>query len=231
MSRRAVLVGREELTLVDLGLPTVGPEPPKVGNRYTEEEAGELRERLIQLYATKAFQKVAGDKYVWGRGDVDEVSDVVMDDLISGKAIYDSSRAAVRDCLTSGGATHDSSRAAVRRWLYGIVRHKVMDWVRGKIRVSKVFERFAFECRTYDVSAEVKALEALEILEAAGAVTKIKEALARLSESDREVLRLRFTAALPFNEIGRSLGIEEGAAKVRCFRAIKRLRARYEEVA
>lgn len=53
---------------------------------------------------------------------------------------------------------------------------------------------------------------------------QIQEALARLSEIDREVLVMHYLEELSFGEIAAVLGITPGAAKVRHFRALERLR-------
>ncbi len=52
------------------------------------------------------------------------------------------------------------------------------------------------------------------------------DALEMLSETDREVLVMRYLEGLGFGEISAALGITEGAAKVRHFRALERIRDR-----
>jgi RNA polymerase sigma-70 factor (ECF subfamily) len=52
----------------------------------------------------------------------------------------------------------------------------------------------------------------------------VQEALARLSQPDREVLVLRYLEGLSTRETAAALGISEGAAKVRHLRALERLR-------
>ncbi len=56
----------------------------------------------------------------------------------------------------------------------------------------------------------------------------VTDALKRLPSSDREVLILRNVDQLAMAEIAASLGITEGAAKVRHLRALRRLRAELE---
>jgi RNA polymerase sigma-70 factor (ECF subfamily) len=53
---------------------------------------------------------------------------------------------------------------------------------------------------------------------------QLGEALARLAPNDREVLVMCYLEGLTFGEIGAVLGITEGAAKVRHFRALQRVR-------
>jgi RNA polymerase sigma-70 factor (ECF subfamily) len=57
---------------------------------------------------------------------------------------------------------------------------------------------------------------------------RVQTALARLDESDREVLVLRYLEQLSNQETAAVLGIGEGAAKMRHIRALERLRALLE---
>lgn len=58
---------------------------------------------------------------------------------------------------------------------------------------------------------------------------RVQQALANLSERDREVLILRHLEQLPMAEIAAILGISEGAVKVRHLRALSRLQVRLAE--
>ena len=58
---------------------------------------------------------------------------------------------------------------------------------------------------------------------------RIRAALAKLAEPDREVLVMRNLEHLSIAEIAAVLGISEGAAKVRHLRALRRLKALLEE--
>lgn len=53
----------------------------------------------------------------------------------------------------------------------------------------------------------------------------VRAALARLSDDDRELLRLFYYQALDTSEVARRLGATPGAIRVRRFRALHRLRA------
>jgi RNA polymerase sigma-70 factor (ECF subfamily) len=61
------------------------------------------------------------------------------------------------------------------------------------------------------------------------AATDLRLALARLPHRHRLVLVLRYYLDLPFDEIGRTLGISTVAAKARVHRALGRLRAEVPE--
>jgi RNA polymerase sigma-70 factor (ECF subfamily) len=58
---------------------------------------------------------------------------------------------------------------------------------------------------------------------------RVRTALERLSETDREVLILRFMEQLSVEEIGGVLGMGESAVKMRNLRALERLRSLLEE--
>jgi RNA polymerase sigma-70 factor (ECF subfamily) len=58
---------------------------------------------------------------------------------------------------------------------------------------------------------------------------RVRAALERLAERDREVLLLRHFEQLPVKQIAAVLGISEGAAKVRHARALERLRQELDD--
>jgi RNA polymerase sigma-70 factor (ECF subfamily) len=57
----------------------------------------------------------------------------------------------------------------------------------------------------------------------------VRQALARLSEEQREALVLARYHGLPYAEIARTLGISVGAVKTRIFRAVETLKAHFSE--
>jgi RNA polymerase sigma-70 factor, ECF subfamily len=67
-----------------------------------------------------------------------------------------------------------------------------------------------------------------ELLSTTTRVT-VEQALARLEDSDRRVLRLRYADDLTQAEVARRLGLPEGTVKVRLHRARGRLRTMLEE--
>jgi RNA polymerase sigma-70 factor (ECF subfamily) len=54
---------------------------------------------------------------------------------------------------------------------------------------------------------------------------RVRDALRRLRERDRELLTLRYLEQLSTRELAAVLGVSEGAVKVRHLRALERLRA------
>src|SRR5262249_60483998 len=57
----------------------------------------------------------------------------------------------------------------------------------------------------------------------------VREALAELSEEQREALVLARYHGMPYAEIAETLGISVGAVKTRIFRAVEALKARFGE--
>lgn len=58
---------------------------------------------------------------------------------------------------------------------------------------------------------------------------RVRAAMARLSEGDRKLLAMRHIEALSMAQIATALGINEGAAKVRHVRALRRVQSFLEE--
>jgi RNA polymerase sigma-70 factor, ECF subfamily len=117
-----------------------------------------------------------------------------------------------------------AARAAWRRdrrlrpWVFTITARVRVDWLRGQGRptddLDEVLEAAA------DPSDGPG--DALLLRERAG---RVQAALDRLTEPQRVVIHLHRFEDLSFEEIGAVLGISEGAAKLRAFRAYDRLRA------
>ena len=53
--------------------------------------------------------------------------------------------------------------------------------------------------------------------------TQVREAMSRLSDSDREILSLRYDCGLDYSEIEKVIGISQEAARKRVERGVKRL--------
>lgn len=110
------------------------------------------------------------------------------------------------------GASYDGIRP-FRNWLFGIARNV------GLAALSRRSDPEALDrvvlTAPGDPGTMYRTREALRELEAA---------LGRLSESDREVIRLGRIEGRSYREVGGILGVTEGAVKVRVFRALNRLR-------
>jgi RNA polymerase sigma-70 factor (ECF subfamily) len=106
-----------------------------------------------------------------------------------------------------------------RTWMYQIARSAHVDRFRGRAR--EIYE---------DPDALAPPSEApgpAAALEQAQEATLMRRALLLLPEDKREVLVLSRFQGLKYQEIAALLGCEEGAVKVRVFRAMRALKDAY----
>jgi RNA polymerase sigma-70 factor, ECF subfamily len=106
----------------------------------------------------------------------------------------------------------------LRPWAFTIAGRVRMDWLRRQGRAEDDVDEEAItdpEARG-DPAAAALAHERAE---------RVRAALERLPEPQRVVVYLHRFEELGFAEIGRVLGVSEGAAKLRAFRAYGQLRA------
>ena len=97
-------------------------------------------------------------------------------------------------------------------WCFKVGRSRLVDWYRNR-------KSATLACRAAEIKANSSRDTGITSLEYA-----VRTAVASLSERDREMLVLRhFQPAHAFAEISEILGISEGAARVRCHRALGRL--------
>jgi RNA polymerase sigma factor (sigma-70 family) len=112
--------------------------------------------------------------------------------------------------------------AAARAWLYGVARHRLLDFYRhGRVERGALgrlgIERRALSEAEYDRIEDLAASS--ELREAIG------RALAGLAASERAVLRLRIVEEPPYAEVARTLGVSEQTARARTSRALRALRS------
>lgn len=109
-------------------------------------------------------------------------------------------------------------------WLYRIA------WREGIRQVNKEKKRDGFETSLDVVINKPDSNEGqLETLERLETEASVRNSLSRLSPRDREVVAMRFLDELPFAQVAARMNISESAAKVRCHRAMSRLRIILEE--
>ncbi len=101
-------------------------------------------------------------------------------------------------------------------WLYGVARRVLANQRRSTRRRGRLSDRLAAEFVQHDIDPPH--------LEAAEHVTRVANALHRLSPDDAELLRLMAWEALTPGEIATSMGIAPGTARQRISRARQRLR-------
>jgi RNA polymerase sigma-70 factor (ECF subfamily) len=104
-------------------------------------------------------------------------------------------------------------------WLFGICRHVILDAQRASGR------------RGYGPPPEdVSHADPAERLVSADEAEAVREAFARLSDDDRELLELRVLSGLSAEEAASVLGRRPGAVRMAQSRAVARLRRHMAEV-
>ncbi|GAB4224309.1 MAG: sigma-70 family RNA polymerase sigma factor [Acidobacteriota bacterium] len=103
----------------------------------------------------------------------------------------------------------------VRPWAYAIARHVFLMSRRSRTRRARHETTAVVELPDAPVPPEVASL---------GDRDQVRRALAQVSDDHREALVLHHILGLSFREVGRVLGITEGAAKVRAHRGIVTMR-------
>jgi len=106
----------------------------------------------------------------------------------------------------------------ISTWLYRIARRE------GLRHLEKTGKRAEREAPIEAAAAQADPGDGpARILERLESAERVREALARLSPRDREVLALRYLEELKFSELAERLDIPLGTAKVRVHRALARL--------
>lgn len=109
--------------------------------------------------------------------------------------------------------TEYAANASFKNWIFGIVKHKIMDYYQNKYKINKaplVEEIFEAEDNEEDE-------ENLNIKE-----QKISQILSRLPENYSQVLFLRFLKGYTTAEIAKELDLTISNVKVIQYRAIKK---------
>lgn len=116
----------------------------------------------------------------------------------------------------------DPRKGSFAAWLFVIARHKIIDHQRAHKRFWRyVRGRAAPHVQTMDEDALAKVLRDEEI-------AMVYAGFERLSNADRDILALRYSAGLSTRDIGRVLGISDAAARQRLTRARQRLADRLD---
>jgi RNA polymerase sigma factor (sigma-70 family) len=108
-------------------------------------------------------------------------------------------------------------------WLYGVARNCLANAVRGYGRRRRLVDRLG-----NDETAHGRQIVDSPDAERPG--SWVHDALARLSEADREVLRLTAWEELGIDEVAVALGCGRRAASMRLHRARRRLRAEIDRL-
>lgn len=111
---------------------------------------------------------------------------------------------------------------AIRPWTYGIARRVIANYLRGERRRDALTERLANDFARVSGAFPDPA-------DAIVARSHLQDAMAVLSEADREVLSLTAWEGLTADEVAVALGVRSGAARLRLHRARRRLRSALDE--
>jgi len=89
-------------------------------------------------------------------------------------------------------------------WLFRIAHNQVIDYFRRQMRQKTV---------TLDEEIAVNGIDPVDVAERELEIQEVTEALAQISEAQRETFSLRFVAGLSIAEVAKTLGKSEGAVK------------------
>ena len=107
----------------------------------------------------------------------------------------------------------DPRRGTAEMWMWGIVRNAVSD-----------HRRRATPPAADPMSAARGSEDVQDLVDTRLSLLALADAMARLADTDREIVSLRLGAGLTNGEIGELLGLSKGAVAVRLHRAVRRLR-------
>jgi RNA polymerase sigma-70 factor, ECF subfamily len=125
----------------------------------------------------------------------------------------------VQDVMVSiwrRASSFDPARAGAATWVYAIARNRRIDLIRRQMRPAPDPEDPLFQPDPEPDPADSAA--------AAGRDKRVREALAGLSDDQREVVRLAFYAGMTQTEIAEAVGAPLGTVKSRLRLAFARLR-------
>jgi RNA polymerase sigma-70 factor, ECF subfamily len=116
----------------------------------------------------------------------------------------------------------ESGGGGFKAWVYRIATNKANDHWRSRSREKSAREgmKLAFESETADAGFPVEEAEQ---------VVKLRSAIEKLPENQRQVLLMRYYSGLKFVEIAQSLGCPLNTALGRMHKAVRKLRELMEE--
>lgn len=112
-----------------------------------------------------------------------------------------------------------------RAWLMGIARRTCAQKLATRLRRSARIALLVAD----EPSAGGYGRDASELLDDAEVDAKVRRAMAKLSDADREVLALRYDGDASLRDVADTLGIDEAATRKRVSRALLRLRHAVQE--
>jgi RNA polymerase sigma-70 factor, ECF subfamily len=129
----------------------------------------------------------------------------------------------VQDTFVRAFSSLDGFRgdSSFRTWLFTIERRLLLDRRRAQRR-----RRDVVEIQEGDVAT---AFDALDSVVATEAQQRLKQAMTRLSPTQREVFTLRVSEGLSYKEIAELVGTTEGAARVHYHNAMRTMKESLDE--
>jgi RNA polymerase sigma factor (sigma-70 family) len=118
---------------------------------------------------------------------------------------------------------YSSDKAAFSTWIFTIARNSVID----HFRTDAKRQHADLDDGTIDVPSTEPSPE--EQAEKQSEKDCLLKCLSRLSDPDREIVRLKFGAEMTNRQISKMLNLTESNVGVRLFRTMKKLRADFEE--
>jgi len=116
----------------------------------------------------------------------------------------------------------------VKPWLFAIAANVRMDELRRRMRLAEDAGDEQVD-RALAAAGQAEP-DGAELFEGAELSARVRAALGRLPPSQRVVIELNRFEGLSLGEVGKALGISEGAAKLRAFRGYEQLRRELREL-
>jgi RNA polymerase sigma-70 factor (ECF subfamily) len=150
------------------------------------------------------------------------------------RCVREHSRAIGRMCMAMLGDQAEAEEAVQETFLSAhrsIAQFRgegrVLSWlisIARRICVRRIETRARQHARRLELVHDAEAVSPMELAERKHRARSLRDALAKLKPSEREILLLRYQAELSFREVAEVSGIDEPAARKRTSRALARLR-------
>lgn len=114
-----------------------------------------------------------------------------------------------------------TSENQLKSWLLTICRNMVISSSRGKITTIQHKAEEQIEDKENNIEQWMEEEIKKDDLQ------KLDKQFGKLKDEEKDILRLRFYEELSFLEISEVLKIPEAAAKMRCYRALQKLREKF----
>lgn len=120
---------------------------------------------------------------------------------------------------------YDPSRGSVRSWLMGIVHHRAVDTVRRE----QAHRRRAEKAAASEIDVDPDPMdEVVSALTLDAEAPRLREALSRLPQSQREVIERMYFDGFSQTHIAEATGVPLGTVKSRTLLGMRRLRVQME---